>query len=76
MDDSLLITKAITKNKIATKIQVTFYKIKAWIFENRMVFNQTKFEAIYFFQKSSFPNLKIVLLPNKAAGIGKELLSL
>lgn len=69
VDEGFFKAKALNENATKTKIQAMFTKREFWITQNWMVFDQAKFEAIYFFCKRSFSNPEIVLLINGTAGI-------
>lgn len=56
-----------------TKIQEIFAKIKAWVTQNGMVFNQAKFEKIHFFYNKYIPNLDIISLLAIIANVIKTL---
>lgn len=74
VDDSFLTVRGSTEKKSAAKIQVIFCKLEAWIAQNGIVFDQAKFETIYFSWKMRFSNPKIILLLNGVLGIGERII--
>ncbi len=72
IDDELSTTRASNEVPSAAKIQETFIKIEAWAIQNGIVFDQAKFEVIYFSRKKHFPNQENVLLSATTATVEKR----
>lgn len=63
VDDGLITACAQTEKDSVSKIQNTFLEVGRWAYENGMVFDPAKFEAIHFSRKGQFDNPDIQLLP-------------
>lgn len=72
VDDKLDIAKAIDKTKSTLHIQGAFRKVELWVYQNSIVFDVEKFEAIHFFQKKRFSNLDILISDNSLPSISSK----
>ncbi len=61
VDDSLLTTRHKSVQTSVSRIALAFKKVEQWAYDNGMVFDPVKFEAIYFSRKHNLLNLDIEL---------------
>lgn len=61
VDDGLLTCRAKKEEFLAIKIAAAFRDVEQWAFDNGMLFDPNKFEAIHFSRKRNFDNVNIQL---------------
>ena len=59
VDDSLLTVRHKSVQTSVSRIALAFKKVEQWAYDNEMIFDPAKFEAIHFSQKRNLLNLDI-----------------
>lgn len=63
MDDGLLTSRGTSEQICTTRVVAAFEKVEKWAYENGLVFDPAKFEAIHFSRRRDTTNPPIELPP-------------